>query len=246
MNVDIENGGNSPAISTRKRKVTDLSDIKEDGDGFGVHGEEAPKNPLRSDFGSSAGGSIDGEEAPETPASSFDLREAAAGGDGDADDCERSAIFEELLHDASEDRFLRGKRKINDLSDGKEDGDAFGVREEEAPETPASSFDLREAAAGGGGINSIDWEEASETPASSFDLREVAAGGGGINSIDWEEASETPASSFDLREAAAGGDGDADDCERSVIFEERLHDASENRFLGRCIGTTKMPLLDAL
>ena len=49
-----------------------------------------------------------------------------------------------------------------------------------------------------------------------------------------------PASSFDLREAAAGGDGDADDCERSAIFEEMLHDASEDRFLGGCIGTTKM------
>ena len=49
-----------------------------------------------------------------------------------------------------------------------------------------------------------------------------------------------PASSFDLREAAAGGDGDADDCERSAIFEEMLHDASEDKFLGGCIGTTKM------
>ena len=49
-----------------------------------------------------------------------------------------------------------------------------------------------------------------------------------------------PASSFDLREAAAGGDGDTDDCERSAIFEEMLHDASEDRFLGGCTGTTKM------
>ena len=59
-------------------------------------------------------------------------------------------------------------------------------------------------------------------------------------------AAAKAASSFDLREAAAGGDGDADDCERSASFEERLHDASEDRFLGRYIGTTKMPLLDAL
>ena len=39
VNVDVESGGNSPVISTRKRKISDLSDVKEDCDGFVVREE---------------------------------------------------------------------------------------------------------------------------------------------------------------------------------------------------------------
>ena len=62
------------------------------------------------------------------PASSFDLHEGAAGGDGDADDCERSAIFEEMLHDVAS-----GKQK--ERGGGKK---VLSAVEEEAMEMAAA------------------------------------------------------------------------------------------------------------